>query len=98
MASPTQAIINGSPDGNNHPYVCLIVFDDANGPAWRCTGSLIAPNVVLTARHCSEGVVAARIWITPSVQGNPDYPNSGDTSYDASAIYTITNYGYCAML
>jgi len=32
------AITNGQPDGNNHPYVGLLVFDDEDGPAWRCSG------------------------------------------------------------
>jgi Trypsin len=76
------AVTNGRPDGNNHPYVGLLVFDDAEGPAWRCSGSLIAPNVVLTAGHCTDGAVAARVWFDENVQTNTEYPFSGDTSYD----------------
>ena len=37
------AITNGTPDGNNHPYVGLLVFDDADGPAWRCSGAVGVP-------------------------------------------------------
>jgi hypothetical protein len=78
------AITNGQPDGDAHPYVGLLVFDDENGPAWRCSGSLIAPNVVLTAGHCTDGAVAARVWFDEDVQSNSEYPFSGATSYDGA--------------
>lgn len=80
-----SAITNGQPDDNNHPYVGLLVFDDAPGhPAWRCSASLLTPTVVLTAGHCTDGAVAARIWFDEIVTGNPEYPFSGDTSYDGT--------------
>ncbi len=69
------AITNGVPDGDNHPYVGLLVFDDEEGPAWRCSGALIAPNVVLTAGHCTDGAVAARFWPLEDVTyDNVPYP------------------------
>jgi hypothetical protein len=79
------AITNGTPDGNNHPYVGLLVFDVAPGqPAWRCSGSLIAPTVVLTAGHCTDGAVAARVWfqpdVTPAAVPPPLYPFGGPGS------------------
>lgn len=87
FANTAEAITNGQPDGNRHPYVCLIVFDDAPGhPAWRCTGILLSPTVVLTAGHGTNGAVAARIWVDEIVQGNPEYPYSGTTSYDGIPI------------
>ena len=87
FAGPVNAITNGSPDGNNHPYVCLIVFDDAPGhPAWRCSGIVLSPTVVLTAGHGTDGAVAARVWTNEIVQGNPEYPYSGTTSYDGTPI------------
>lgn len=62
------AITNGQPDGGKHPYVGLLVFDSAPGePGWRCSGALIAPTVVLTAGHCTDGAVAARIWMYEDV-------------------------------
>jgi hypothetical protein len=85
-------VTNGGPDGDNHPYVGLLVFDVAPGqPAWRCTGALLSPTVVLTAGHCTDGAVAARLWVDEVVQGNPEYPFSGATSYDGIA-YTFPEY------
>src|SRR5574341_1427973 len=97
IALPALAITNGQQDGNNHPYVGLAVFDVPDGsgghtPAWRCSASLLTPTLVLTAGHCTDGAVAARIWFDEVVQGNPEYPFSGKTSYDGTPI---TNPGFC---
>ena len=95
------AITNGEPDGNDHPYVGLLVFDawhyDASGtwlygPAWRCSGSLIAPDVVLTAGHCTDGALAARVWFDEVVEGNLEYPYGGSTSYEG---IPYTYDGFC---
>jgi hypothetical protein len=80
-----SAITNGQPDGDDHPYVGLLVFDFAPGaPGWRCSGALIAPDVVLTAGHCTDGAVAARIWFDEDVTYDnipfPLYPFGGPGS------------------
>jgi len=82
LSSTAYAITNGQPDGDRHPYVGLLVFDDETGPVWRCTGSLIAPTVVLCAGHCTDGAVAARIWFDEIVEGNPDYPLGGPSAVE----------------
>jgi hypothetical protein len=84
-----MAITNGEPDGDGHPYVGLLVFDVyvpdvGNVPAWRCSGALIDPYVVLTAGHCTDGAAAARIWFDEVVQGNPEYPFGGATSVEGT--------------
>ena len=89
-----ELIIAGQPDQGAHPYVGLLVFDDANGPAWVCSGSLISPTVVLTAGHCTDGAVAARIWMDESLFGNTQFPSSGSTSYDGTPN---TYPGYCVI-
>jgi hypothetical protein len=62
---PAQAIIGGTPDGGEHPYVGQLLFyvpdavdsrfDDPGG--WfNCTGTLIDADTIVTAGHCTYGV------------------------------------------
>ncbi|MBX3186464.1 MAG: trypsin-like serine protease [Labilithrix sp.] len=46
--SSAQAIVSGTPDATR-PDV-LVLLEDAS--SFRCTATLIAPNLVITARHC----------------------------------------------
>ena len=92
---PAAAITNGQPDAGRHPYVGLAVFDDANGPAWRCSVSLLSPTLVLTAGHCTDGAVAARVWFSahvPRISEGGEYPFGGATSYDG---IPYTNPNFC---
>jgi secreted trypsin-like serine protease len=55
-ASPAAAITNGTPDGNGHPNVGGLVSPTqySDGTWLYCSGTLIAPNIFLTAAHCGE--------------------------------------------
>ncbi len=89
MVVPAMAITDGELDGNGHPYVGLMVAQDANGnPLWRCSGTLLSPTIFLTAGHCTEAPAAhAEIWFDTDVDaGRPGngYPytgNVGGTTY-----------------
>ena len=100
IALPASAITDGSPDGDAHPYVGLMVAQDGDGnPLWRCSGTLISPTLFLTAGHCTEAPAEhAEIWFDADVQsGVPGngYPNTGDVGgttfthpqYDPNAFY-----------
>ena len=95
-AAAAFAITNGQPDGNNHPYVGLMVALDENGvPQWRCSGSLLSPTVFLTAGHCTEAPAAhVEIWFgSGPIVTDPDYlaavqaSPDGIVSCDASPTF-----------
>lgn len=56
--SSSAAIVNGTLDGAGHPWTGALAIRLPNGE-WRrrCTGSLIAPSVLLTAGHCVADVL-----------------------------------------
>ena len=68
--APAAAITIGDLDGNGHPYVGLMVAQDAKGnPLWRCSGTLISARVFVTAGHCTESpAVRAEIWFQADVE------------------------------
>ncbi len=75
------------PAGWGRPSVCgsgCVRLLPLDVPAWRCSGSLIAPDVVLTAGHCTDGAVAARVWFDEDVTYDnvpfPLYPYGGPGS------------------
>lgn len=89
LTQPAGAITKGGvPDGEDHPYVGLMVADDADGtPMWRCSGTLISPTVYVTAGHCTFGAETATIWFESDLEPNPGgfgYPYAGDTSVEGT--------------
>ena len=83
LAGPVGAITDGAPDGNGHPYVGLMVAQDASGtPLWRCSGTLMSSTIFMTAGHCAEAPAAhIEIWFDADVEsGIPanGYPFTGD--------------------
>jgi len=83
------AITGNFVDDNEHPYVGLVAFYDADGNfMWRCSGSLLTDRVFLTAGHCTDqdaeqSPAMARIWFQQDVGGAfnpptvPEDPNTG---------------------
>lgn len=95
-----SAITRGELDGEGHPYVGLMVAQDEDGnPLWRCSGTLIAPELFLTAGHCTDAPAAhVEIWFDADLEsGIPEngYPYTGDVGgtpythpdYDPNAFF-----------
>ena len=65
---PAGAILNGGPDGTNHPYVGMVTdFDSV------CSGAAISPTKVITAAHCFETGPGTPVLVTfdPAGFDNP---------------------------
>ena len=91
---PILAVTNGQLDGNAHPYVGLMVAQDAKGnPLWRCSGTLLSPTLFLTAGHCTESPAAhVEIWFDADVESRipaNGYPFKGDAG---GTPFTHPNY------
>jgi V8-like Glu-specific endopeptidase len=97
---PAFAVTDGGLDGDGHPYVGLMVAQDADGnPLWRCSGTLLSSTLFLTAGHCTESPAAhVEIWFDADVEsGIPanGYPFAGDVGgtpythpqYNPNAFY-----------
>lgn len=60
MSGTVEAIIHGYPDNLFHPNVGFIAIESINGPEQKlnlkCSGTLIAPRVFLTAAECTAGL------------------------------------------
>lgn len=89
-----ERIINGRPTAEFNDCVAVGGTSD-----WCCTGTIVAPNVVVTAAHCAVGNCAARIFIGTDVKKpskgqvvrvahsyvHPKYRGEG-TPYDLSVL------------
>ena len=90
VAAPALAITGGSPDGDLHPAVGLVLADEGNGLAPDCSGSLVSATVVVTAAHCASGLVSDRVAVSFASQytaGSPSVAGTihADPQWNASA-------------
>jgi len=84
------AIVNGAPSGDAENATVLVMHYDAlakgGGAASACTGSLLAPTLVLTARHCvavtDDGAACDR-------RGNPIAGGAVTGDHAPGALYVF---------
>jgi V8-like Glu-specific endopeptidase len=97
LGAPTaSAITHGDLDGDQHPAVILILMEVNFQPAFRCSGTLVSPTIVLTAGHCTgePGEFSSmRVFIESNVQnGDNNYPFAGQNAIEATAWATHPLY------
>jgi secreted trypsin-like serine protease len=107
--APARAVTGTYQPDPIHTYVGLAVFYDQSGNfAFRCSGSLIAPQVFLTAGHCAddaENSSYARIYFQQEAGANFDPATQHDpvTGYPDTCIsgdplcvtgHRIYDYGF----
>ena len=88
----TQAVTDGKVDGNAHPGVVLLLMEVGGQPAFRCSGTLLSPTVLLTAGHCTNAFPDApytgmRVFTESDVQAGigktNNYPFAGPNAVEA---------------
>jgi secreted trypsin-like serine protease len=84
------AITNGNVDADNdYPMVGMVAFYDSNYTYMhRCTGTLIAENVVLTAGHCTDGTSTAYAYF------DMEAPSDFRTNPSGEKGHTVTHPQY----
>jgi len=100
-----QAITFGQPDGDNHPNVGAMIVQRPDGAIrLYCSGTLIAPDVFLTAAHCTAAAAASGaaphdvfvtfdpVWDDSATLHRGTYylnPNYGHDSHDLNDVAVI---------
>src|SRR5262245_50636544 len=80
LVASVGAFTNGELDGNRHPAVVLLLMEVSGKPAFRCSGTLLSPSILLSAGHCAgePGEFSGmRVVNESDVQHDPTYPGPG---------------------
>jgi hypothetical protein len=104
-SSTEQAIQGGSADGTTHPFAVGVCDGPKGNCQGYCSGALILPNVVVTARHCVDhttkiincaqqptfGARHTEMWVTTS----PDMMQGSTGWHPVKAVSVPTDDHVC---
>ncbi len=69
FATAVNAITYGQPDGNQHPNVGGLIYTTSSGFSYPyCSGTLIAPDIFLTAAHCDISYITGTSQVQVSFE------------------------------
>ncbi len=98
---PARAITDGEKDGARHPGVVLLLMEVNGKPAFRCSGTLLSPTVLLTAGHCTDDFPGSpytgmRVFTESDVQSGigttNNYPFAGPNAVEAITWHAHPSY------
>jgi hypothetical protein len=84
----TEAIINGEASVPSQNFVVLIERPTGAGQYDECTGTLVAPNLVLTARHCVSNITDQGFTCDATGVGSAGGDIGADVAPSTLQIYT----------
>jgi hypothetical protein len=88
MGTVRQQVINGKPsDASQDSVILLVHYDPASNGFGQCTGTLIAPRLVLTARHC---VADTDPYAACDSSGKPLAAGAIRRNHKADTMYVFT--------
>lgn len=88
LSTSGSAVIKGTAsDESQNAVVLLVMIDRGQGGIGQCTGTMLAPNLVLTARHC---VSNTQEGIACKADGSPIAGGKITSDRKAEDIYVIT--------
>jgi hypothetical protein len=95
VTAPATAITGGVEDlGNTYSNVGMVVFYQPDG-RFRCSGTLVAPRVLLTAAHCTfQDIGQVVVTFDPLIsrteaEAEVDIPRAADDSGPADAVSEV---------
>ena len=79
------ALTNGTPVSHwQRPYAAFLTMQTPGGETFRCSGTLVAPDKVLTAAHCTRCAAAVDVTVMgdwgPADWSNPPWPGQAPST------------------
>lgn len=75
--APAASARSVDPTSGPYPFVGLILFGSGRDVSHACSGALVAPRVLLTAGHCTDGADSALVWFEEDVSFNLNAARAG---------------------